>query len=188
MYQHHLVCSNVLQLNLQSLESSFPDIYSKMKSHCCSSSHDSDKYFRIVICDFLWFKIMEILHSIRQKLDLFGYISGERMFRFNFLHHITSLLIFLVLISQASATGTYMISHLLMGDVKSSTYTGFQMSAVTQLTASFISILCKKKRVREVVDAFQKIFNACNDKSLGLVSTLSIEYILICANTFYRRR
>lgn len=105
---------------------------------------------------------MQILRYTRRMLAFFGCLSDERIFRFEFLHTFTALIILIILILLEVSSGIYVVKSLQIGDIENSLYGALQVSALILLFGSFGTIMYHKENFRQVIDGFQQISDKCN--------------------------
>lgn len=105
---------------------------------------------------------MEILSYTRRALAIIGYLPGERIFRFQIVHSIISLLLATLLSAFVATSVVYVVRHLQIGDIENSLQATFQVLGTIPLIASFVTIIYHKEKVRSVIDTLQQISNKCN--------------------------
>lgn len=107
---------------------------------------------------------MKILESIRQKISFIGYLTDEGIFRNTFYHAIVSVVLILIVFTFQLTAAIYVLRHLQIGDIENSLYAGLDVPATSMLIGTLLTILYNKKKVREVIDNFQNIFDKCKDR------------------------
>lgn len=105
---------------------------------------------------------MKILLNTRRALAIIGYLPGERIFRFQIVHSIISLLLAILLNAFVATSVVFVVRHLQIGDIENSLQATFQVLGTIPLIASFVTIIYHKEKVRSVIDTLQEISNKCN--------------------------
>lgn len=94
-----------------------------------------------------------ILHNIQYAFTTAGYLSDEMM--------TVSLIVLLLVLSIVSCV-TYVLFQLKIGDFMNCVPASIVGICAAPAIPSIFSIKYNKNKLREVIDGFQKIFDACN--------------------------
>lgn len=105
---------------------------------------------------------MEILRYTRRLMAIIGYLSGERIYRYEFVHSIVSLLILVNLLTYIIASVVFVVRHFQFDEIENCLHASFSVAGAAPMIASFITIIYHKENVRIVINTFQKIYDKCN--------------------------
>lgn len=106
------------------------------------------------------FKI-KLLSFTQRVLAILGLTSGPRIFPFECVHTVVSLLILILLTALTVSSAIFMVNRLLIGEYIKSFQAGFQVTVTFPLIGSFITVIYRRRYVRKVFDGFQKICDEC---------------------------
>lgn len=105
---------------------------------------------------------MKILRNHRSVLAFIGILTNENIFRWKFLHTMVSLILALTLITFELVSVVYVVRQFRLGHIENCLLAGFQVTGLTPLLGSVLTIMHHQEKVQKVIDGFQKIF----DKSI----------------------
>lgn len=102
---------------------------------------------------------MKILRNNRRVFAYIGFFSQseERIFDFKYSHIISTLLMLLLLFLFLFSSMAYTVNHLKIRDYENCLYAGVTIAATIPLLISYFGMMYHKEKVRDVIDAFQKI-------------------------------
>lgn len=106
---------------------------------------------------------MEILLYTRRLMAIMGYLPGERIYRFEFVHSIVSSLILVNLLTCVITSVVFVVRHFQIDEIENCLHASFCIAGVIPMIASFTTIIYHKKNVRIVIDTFQKIYDNCKE-------------------------
>lgn len=122
---------------------------------------------------------MKIIELIQEKFTSFGYLSAHRDSGCNIYDIIAPIFILITLTMMGSLAAVYSVRHFLMGDIENSLYAGLDVPATLLLIGTYSTVLYNKKKLQNVIDEFQEIFDKCKNR----ISHENTVLMMICVKS-----